>query len=482
MNPLRSIWNVLRWLAEVVSPRRTARAVPLGRLAIAMTFIAATIFVLYSLDKDRFALPWISERYTIQAEFDDAAGLDAANEPPVAVAGVPAGKVVDVVYTRGRALVTLELEEGVRGKVFRDASVRARPLNAANILAVNVTPGTPEAGALPEGGVIRARRSSIPVASDEVLGMLDADTRAYLRIIIGESAGALDGRSGELGTLMRRAGKLTDSGRQVAALLRERRRLTRALVGDLDRILQATARRGDELATVVGAAARILETSGGRERELADSLRQLPTFLSESRSAFAAVRGSETVVRDALDRLAPAARTLVPALRSTRRLVPVLDTLMTAAARLGRDGRGPDAELRSFLARLNDNTAPLEQGLADLTELVRGFDGRKEGVRRTADVLSGALSTQDRHGPIARFKLTSIEPPRPEHFGLPASAGRRGGGAEHSLLERRLASVLTRMCRRESGGLACLLRYMAPGLQGSLLSRSGKPVARGGGR
>src|SRR5581483_10541113 len=116
----------------------------------------------------------------------------------VSVAGVPEGQVTGVSYDAGRALVTIQLNGDVRGKLFADARLRVRPFNAANFLEVDIDPGHPAAGPLPAGGTIDAARTSIPVSTDQVFDVLDADTRSYLQLLTEQAAIALKGRGGEL--------------------------------------------------------------------------------------------------------------------------------------------------------------------------------------------------------------------------------------------------------------------------------------------
>ena len=82
----------------------------------------------------------------------------------------------------------------MRGKVFADATAELRPASAIQNLIVNIDPGDPGAGPLPEGEPIPAGRTTAFVAIDELTGVLDADTRAYAQILIAELERGLRGR------------------------------------------------------------------------------------------------------------------------------------------------------------------------------------------------------------------------------------------------------------------------------------------------
>src|SRR5581483_4927280 len=210
--------------------RRSARSIPPGRLAIASTFTFVALFVIFTLSSMGVQLPFVSHPYTIYAEMDNADGLDAANGPQVSVAGVPEGQVTAVSYDRGRARVTIELNSDVRGKIFADASVRVRPFNAANFLELDITPGHPAAGPLPAGATIDPARSSIPVSTDQVLDILDADTRSYLQLLTEQAAIALHGTGGELAGALARLNPLSREAKVIGEMLAQRRQLIEQLL------------------------------------------------------------------------------------------------------------------------------------------------------------------------------------------------------------------------------------------------------------
>ena len=89
------------------------------------------------------------------------------------------------------------------------------------------------------------------------------------------------------------------------------------------------------------------------------------------------------------------------------------------------------------------------------------MDEYRNGGAQLADTLSGANSVNDNGGTYGQVDVLELEDPKPENFGLPASAARsRDGGP--SLLERKLAIALERTC--EQNPCACILRFAVPGL------------------
>ena len=71
-------------------------------------------------------------------------------------------------------------------------------------MVAELTPGTPAAGRLPDGGTIPVSQTLPDVNLDEILASLDADTRDYLRCCSTTAAQALKGNGRELAHTIRR--------------------------------------------------------------------------------------------------------------------------------------------------------------------------------------------------------------------------------------------------------------------------------------
>jgi len=281
----------MRTLWGFINPKRTAGRIPLGRTAIAIQIVGAAIFLGYTLAKKDIRVPFSSEPYTVEVRFPDAKGLDAADEPSAAVAGSPVGRVTDVRYESGFAVATLELDAEIRGKLFADAEAAIRPASALQNLLVNVDPGTPAAGELPDGEPIPPERTDTFVSVDELTSVFDADTQAYTQILITEAERALRGRDGELSVALKELGRLTDTAQPVARALAERRRLLASLVGNLDETFSTVALRGRQLGQAVDAGSRTLAITANREVELAEATRLLGPLVAEVRRSLAATSG-----------------------------------------------------------------------------------------------------------------------------------------------------------------------------------------------
>jgi virulence factor Mce-like protein len=461
-------------IRDLINPRRTARAIPLGRLAIAATFTFVILFAIFTLSSMGVQLPFVSHPYTIYAELDNADGLDAANGPQVSVAGVPEGQVTSVSYADGRARVTIELNGDVRGKIFADASLRVRPFNAANFLEVDISPGDPAAGPLPPGGTIDAARSSIPVSTDQVLGILDADTRSYLQLLTEQAAIALNGRGGQLAGALARLNPLTSEARQIGDMLAERRQLIAQLVAESSTIFTTLGARHAELASVIANATRLLSVTSARTVQLQQATTQLPGVLGAATAATGSFATLAPTLQQALTRFGPAARAFAGGLRSTSAAVPALGRFVTALRGLEHGTAGSGASLDRLTSRLGQGITPAIAGYDDLDAIVDSVVAHGRSIAGATAALSGVFSTQDVYGPLARVKLLGIEPLDPADLGLTAGAAQAPGRSGYTRLETMLGQALSALCHRQA--IACVLEAATPGIPGSVVP-AGKGMA-----
>jgi phospholipid/cholesterol/gamma-HCH transport system substrate-binding protein len=453
-----------RFLWGFINPSRTAGRVPYGRFTIAVQLLAALLFIGYTLTKKSLPLPFAAKPYEVEVIFPNAQGLDRVDDPAVAVAGTPQGRVTDVAYdpSRGAAVVTMSLNADVRGKIFADASAAIRPGSAIQNLIVNVDPGTPEAGPLPDDQPIPPQHTASYVAIDDLTSVLDADTRAYVQILVSEAQQALHGQESTLRSSLRELGDLADTTTPISRALAARRALLTRLVGDLDEIFTVLGRRGAQLGDTVAAGEKTLSITTAREAEVAALVRELGPTLVAANDALSAVNRTTKPALTAFDELAPAASAVAPAFESTRALVPKTAALVDSLGALVRQGSEPLELMVKGTEGIQGRVAAEVPVAQDLTALAKRLDRYKAGMAQLADTLSGALSVNDNAGTYGQVDVIGFEDPKPENLGLPAAAANKRPGG-HSLMQIKLAAALEKACRRDSTW-ACLLRFQVPGL------------------
>jgi virulence factor Mce-like protein len=453
--PFTTVWNF-------VNPKLKAGRIPYGRTILVMFFIGAMVFVGYTLNKKEIKLPFSSEPYYVEVVLPDAAGLDPSKEPAAGVAGAEAGRVVEVDYENGQAVATLRLEPEMRGKIFADATASLRPINVLQVLIVNIDPGNPATGALPEDQRITSDRTDSFVHIDELTSILDSDTQAQVQILISEAATALEDREPELRASLSEIGELTETAKPIAAALRERRELLTSLTGNLDTVFTTLGQRGSQLGEILSSGSRVLEVTSNREAELAAATRQLAPTLYEAERSLAAGRALAEPLNYTLDQLIPVSDQLQPAADKTLALIPQAENFLALGDRVSRDAKRPinlfEEGTRGLADRVKRDLIP---AVDKFRVTIDALDKYKGGIAQTADLWTGAFSTVGNGGPYSQVYFGNSEL-TPEGLGLSEDAT-KARGDDPSRLSMMLAEALELVCVEENPA-ACSWRFEIPGL------------------
>lgn len=453
--PFRAAWNF-------ANPRLKAGRIPYGRTILLMYLAGALIFVGYTLTKKEIRLPLSPDPYYVEVVLPDAAGLDPVKEPAAGVAGAEAGRVVDVTYEDGQAVATLRLDPDMRGKIFANATASLRPINVLQVLIVNVDPGDPATGELPEGQRITSDRTDSFVHIDELTSILDSDTQAQVQILISEAARALKDREPELRASLSELGELTETARPIAAALRKRRELLTSLTAHLDTVFTTLGQRGSQVGEILSSGSRVLEVTASREAELRDATRRLAPTLHEAERSLAAGRALADPLNATLDQLIPVSGQLQQAAEKTLALIPQAEDFLELGDQVSRDAKRPvrlfERGTRGLAPRVRRDLIP---AVDKFDETISALDKYKGGIAQTADLWSGAFSTVGNMGPYSQVFFGNSEI-TPEGLGLGASAARRRGDRP-SRLSTMLAEALELICIKENPA-ACSFRFSLPQL------------------
>ncbi len=226
--------------------------------------------------------------------------------------------------------------------------------------------------------------------------------------------------------------------------------------------------RDASLRQVITAGRRTLQTTAERDAEIAASVRELPRTLDGMGDALADVRALAQPLQPALEELRPAAKQLPKTLRSLRDFVPSGQGLVDDLGRLVSDGGESTAVLRGVLRELGPTSEALREPVAGLHPILAAIDKNKNGIGLLGERFSGVFSTNDANGIILRG-LGFFEKPDPANLGVPGATG-----AELRSLQRKSVRALLKACK--DNAIACLARYLIPGLPGATRA-AGDPLA-----
>ena len=157
-------------------PRKDRRGASPFAVGI-VTLLVIAIGVYFGFAKD---IPFTHD-FRVKAVFESSNSI--RKNSPVRIAGVNVGKVVNIEGKPGTdaAVVTMEIKK--KGlPIHKDATMKIRPrIFLEGNFFVDVKPGTPGAPTIDDGDTLPITQTSTPVQLDQVLSILQNDTRSSLQ-------------------------------------------------------------------------------------------------------------------------------------------------------------------------------------------------------------------------------------------------------------------------------------------------------------
>jgi phospholipid/cholesterol/gamma-HCH transport system substrate-binding protein len=323
----------------------------------------------YILSHQRLRFPLIEDKpFTLWVEMSNAQGVIPGQGQTVRVAGMKVGDVGEVKLEEGIAVVRMDLESEYDDLVRTDATVLLRPRTGLKDMFLALDPGTEDARALEEDERIPVVNSAPDVNPDEVLSVLDSDTRAYLKLLINGAGKGLANRALDLRQVFRRLGPIHRDLDRLNSLVVERRRNLARLVHNYGSTVSRLGREDEDLTALVLNASKVFTRLSREDTRISEAVSRLPSALRQTEStltkvntlgrvagpAFEALRPAVRQIDDANSELRPLAVTGEPALRKqirpfVRQARPYLADLKPAAKNLAK--ASPD--LREVFFELN---------------------------------------------------------------------------------------------------------------------------------
>jgi phospholipid/cholesterol/gamma-HCH transport system substrate-binding protein len=382
--------------------------------AIVVLLVISLIVAVVILANQRLSLPAgvpvLGKDYVeVEAELTSAQAVTPGQGQTVNIAGVEVGEIASVELENGRAVIGMNIERE-HARIYRDATILLRPKTGLKDMVAELTPGTPDAGELAEGERIPASQTLPDVNLDEILASLDADTRDYLRLLLGDGAQALRGNGRELAQTIRRFEPTARYAREANEQLARRRDNLRRVIHHFSLLMEELGNRDAQLANFVSSSNQVFATLARQEANIRETLRELPSTLDETQDALASANTMASVLGPTLEDLRPGARALGPSLRETRPFLEETTPIIRDELRPFTRAALPTVrELRPAMRDLAAATPDLTRSFrvvnALLNTLAYNPPGRdQEGylfwLSWANHVGSTVFATQDAHGPI----------------------------------------------------------------------------------
>jgi len=359
--------------------------------------------------------------YTVRAQFSSAAAVTAGQGQTVDIAGVQVGQVGGVSLEGGHALVTMNIYKQY-APIYRNATVLLRPRTPLKDMYLELYPGTPSAGTIPNGGTLPSAATNPDVDFSEILSSLDADTRDYLLLLLAGGAQAFrdPGNSGEVPSpaavadlrgVFKRFAPLDRDTRTFTQLLALRQQNIRSAIHGLQEVTTALGSVSGQLTSLIDSANTNFRAISSQAAQIQDALNLLPGTLQQSAVTFRKLQGFGAASASSASRLIPWAHALAPALIALRPLfrdtTPVIRNQLRPFSVAVQPVAKILAPAASALAR---STPPLARSLQVLNALFNTLAYQPAGGGQgylfwgswLSHIAASLTSQQDAQGPIVR--------------------------------------------------------------------------------
>lgn len=322
--------------------------------------------------------------YEVRAVLPTASSL--APRARVTMAGATVGAVSEVKQKGTGSVVELAIQDEDVLPLPADSTVRVRSVTAVGENYVEITPGRSKATIAP-GGVVPIEQAGKFVDADEVLSILQGETRQRARDLLQGTGAALRGRDEELnGTVRGVADTITPLATTMLTLAEDRKQVSR-LIEQLGDVSAAVGERGASLRSMARDAVITFRATADRDRALRSMIEELPGTLRQVKATTRTLQGvsraSTPVVREVaatLDEARPVITGLRPAAQDGREVVrelakaaPPLQTTLSELRRVSPAAAKTLPALRRVLCETAPALRYLEPYRADVTSFIGGF-------------------------------------------------------------------------------------------------------------
>lgn len=308
--------------------------------------------------------------YRVTAEFAQAGQL--AKEADVRISGVPVGKVKSIETNRRTGLSDVVLEITRRyAPVPKDTRIRLRSKTLLGETYVEMTPGDPTTGLLPDGGHLRRGRVAPTVQLDEIFGAFDAPTRRAFQVWQQQSAIATAGRGRDISDTLAQLSPLEEQATELLTILNDQAPQLSQLISGTGQVFSALSARDGELRSLVQNSERVFSTTAARNKELSATFVAFPAFQRETRRLLTTLHGFVNRTDPLVTQLTPAFHELSKTLVSTKALAPELRALVTGLGPAQAAGVKGLPAVDRFLGDLSPFLASLDPALANLNPLLQ---------------------------------------------------------------------------------------------------------------
>lgn len=352
--------------------RKSIKRYGVHLLAVVLLVITSLGVAGYILSNQRLYLPgWVpvigTEFYVVNAQFTNAQAVTPGQGQTVNIAGVPVGEIGAVTLKNGTANVEMKIRRGY-APIYRDSKLLLRPKTPLADMYIQLDPGTPKAGKIPDHGTVPVSNTKPTVNFDEFLAVLDADTRDYLQSLLTNAGEGLDGQASNLRNGLKRFPTTGKYGTKIVKALESRDKNIKRAIHNLALLSKELGDNSQTFADLIDSSNVTFETWASEQDSIRQIIQKVPSAFGETADALEA---SQSVVADsavAFKNLQPLADDLGVSLKSLR-------PFFRDQTKVTRDQLRPLArDVKPLLLELNPAADGLSQISTDGTAAAESFN------------------------------------------------------------------------------------------------------------
>jgi ABC-type transporter Mla subunit MlaD len=246
----------------------------------------------------------------------------------VRIAGVSVGKVIDKsLDPNGNGTIATVQMTNAYAPVHQDARAILREKTILGETYIELTPGSPTARAVPDGGLLSRGQVQPAVQLDQIFNAFDPQTRRAFQVWQAELAKAIHGNDQNLNDVL---GNLPQFAADATDILRVLDVQHTAVVNLLQKgaiVFSALSQDQTSLRNLITSGEATFAVTAANNNAIADTFHVFPTFLNESKATMTRLKAFSLDTDPLIKQLEPVAQNLGPTLHSVRVLSPDLEHL-----------------------------------------------------------------------------------------------------------------------------------------------------------
>jgi phospholipid/cholesterol/gamma-HCH transport system substrate-binding protein len=271
-------------------------------------------------------IPFNPQGYRVRISFPNAGQL--ATQADVRIAGVSVGRVVgkSLDPQGNRTIATIEMQNKY-APIRQDARAILRMKTILGETYVELTPGSPNAKPVPDGGLLPRGQVTNAVQLSDIFNALDPKTRRAFQVWQQELSKAVRGNDQNLNDVLGNLPTFAADATDILRVLDVEHGAVVRLVQNGGTVFGALNANQSALRNLITTGEATFATTAANNNALADTFHVFPTFLNETKATMARLKSFSLDTDPLTKELEPVAADLGPTLHSVRVLSPDLKRL-----------------------------------------------------------------------------------------------------------------------------------------------------------